>query len=72
MRRFFLRLQVLVLGWVWALAMPAVSFAQATNIFPVSSDLATIKSDLLLWGTALIGIALAVYAFRRVRGLVNR
>ena len=63
-------LRVLVGLWV-ALAVPALSFAQSTNLFPVSADVATIKADLLLWATALIGVALAIYAFRRVRSLVR-
>lgn len=59
-----------VLALVLAVAIPVVTFAQ-TSIFPVSSDLATVKADLLLWATALIGVALAIYAFRRVRSLVR-
>lgn len=51
-----------------ALAMPAMSMAQ---LFPVSTDVATVRGDLLLWATALIGVALAIYAFKRVRGLVS-
>ncbi|WP_447602883.1 hypothetical protein [Nitrospira sp. Nam80] len=51
-----------------ALAMPAISMAQ---LFPVSADVATVRGDLLLWATALIGVALAIYAFKRVRGLVS-
>ena len=54
-----------------ALADVAPSFAQSTSIFPVSADVATVKSDVLLWSTALIGVALAMYAFKRVRGLVR-
>jgi hypothetical protein len=67
------------MGWVkgvWALLMtvvfavgvPAVSFAQ---LFPVSADVATVRADLLLWATALIGVALAIYAFKRVRAIVG-
>jgi hypothetical protein len=52
------------------MAVPVLSYAQ-TSIFPVSADLATVKADLLLWATALIGVALAIYAFRRVRSLVH-
>jgi hypothetical protein len=37
----------------------------------VSADVATVRGDLILWATALIGVVLAVYAFKRVRGLVN-
>lgn len=51
-----------------AVAVPAMSFAQ---LFPVSADVATVRADLLLWATALIGVALAIYAFRKVRGLVG-
>jgi hypothetical protein len=51
-----------------ALAVPAVSSAQ---LFPVSADVATVRGDLLLWATALIGVALAIYAFKRVRSLVH-
>jgi hypothetical protein len=40
-------------------------------LFPVSADVATVRGDLILWATALIGVVLAVYAFKRVRGLVN-
>lgn len=59
-----------VLALVLAVAVPGLTFAQ-TSIFPVSADLATVKADLLLWATALIGVALAIYAFRRVRSLVR-
>ncbi|MEW6543826.1 MAG: hypothetical protein AB1411_09480 [Nitrospirota bacterium] len=71
MGRFVRRWLAGLWGLVVMLAVPAWSFAQATNIFPVSADVATIKADLLLWATALIGVALAIYAFRRVRGLVR-
>ena len=68
--RWFNMLGAGVLTLVVAMAMPVLSFAQ-TSIFPVSADLATVKADLLLWATALIGVALAIYAFRRVRSLVR-
>lgn len=55
-----------------ALTDVAPSFAQSASLFPVSADVATVKSDVLLWSTALIGVALAIYAFKRVRGLVTR
>jgi hypothetical protein len=60
--------QGLVLAMLVAVAVPAVSSAQ---LFPVSADVATVRGDLILWATALIGVVLAVYAFKRVRGLVN-
>ncbi len=48
--------------------VPALSYAQ---LFPVSADVATVRADLLLWATALIGVVLAIYAYKRVRGLVG-
>ena len=57
-----------VLMVMLALLTPVLASAQ---IFPVSTDLATVRADLLLWATALIGVALAIYAFRRVRSLVQ-
>jgi hypothetical protein len=58
----------LLMAILVAVAVPAVSSAQ---LFPVSADVATVRGDLILWATALIGVVLAVYAFKRVRGLVN-
>ena len=55
-------------AFVFAVGVPAVSFAQ---LFPVSADVATVRADLLLWATALIGVALAIYAFKRVRAIVG-
>lgn len=51
-----------------AVGVPALSYAQ---LFPVSADVATVRADLLLWATALIGVVLAIYAYKRVRGLVG-
>ena len=58
----------LLMAFVCALGVPAVSFAQ---LFPVSADVATVRADLLLWATALIGVALAIYAFKRVKAIVG-
>ncbi len=58
----------LLMAVVFAVSVPAVSFAQ---LFPVSADVATVRADLLLWATALIGVALAIYAFKRVRAIVG-
>ena len=46
---------------VFALGVPALSQAQ---LFPV-------RADLLLWAAALIGVALAIYAFKRVKAIVG-
>ena len=67
------------LGWVKGLTgflmalvvgvgVPTLSFAQ---LFPVSADVATVRADLLLWAAALIGVALAIYAFKRVKAIVG-
>ena len=61
-------LKGLLMAILVALAVPAVSSAQ---LFPVSADVATVRADLLLWATALIGVALAIYAFKRVRAIVG-
>ncbi len=53
---------------VFALGVPALSQAQ---LFPVSADVATVRADLLLWAAALIGVALAIYAFKRVKAIVG-
>ncbi len=53
---------------VVALGVPALSQAQ---LFPVSADVATVRADLLLWAAALIGVALAIYAFKRVKAIVG-
>ena len=58
----------LLMALVFAVGVPAVSFAQ---LFPVSADVATVRADLLLWATALIGVALAIYAFKRVKAIVG-
>ncbi len=71
MKRLVSWVQAVVLSLAVALVVPALTWAQATSIFPVSSDVATVKGDLLLWGAALISVALAIYAFKRVRGLVR-
>ena len=58
----------LLMAFVYALGVPALSQAQ---LIPVSADVATVRADLLLWATALIGVALAIYAFKRVRAIVG-
>ena len=65
-------------GWVKGLRWPAhgvrvrpgVPALSQAQLFPVSADVATVRADLLLWATALIGVALAIYAFKRVRAIV--
>ena len=56
------------MAFVIALGVPALSQGQS---FPVSTDVAMVRADLLLWATAQIGGALAIYAFKRVRAIVR-
>lgn len=64
--------QALVLGLlVVGLSLFGVDAHAQTAIFPVSTDLAQVKTDLITWGTALIGVALAIYAFRKVRSIAR-
>ena len=67
----FRAVRVMVLGLFLMLVVPAISFAQATPIFPVSSDLAQVKTDILAWAVALLGVALAIYAYRRVKSIAR-
>lgn len=47
-------------------------FAQAVPNFPVDSAAITnVKSDISGWGAALIGIALAILAFKIVRRVIR-
>ena len=43
-----------------------------TAIFPVdTTTMGQVKTDLLAWATALIGVVLAVYAYRRVKAIIK-
>lgn len=53
------------------LALPAWSLAQATSMFPVSADVATVKSDLILWATAFLGVVLAIYGYFKIRRIAR-
>ncbi len=57
-----------LMALVFAVGVPTLSHAQ---LFPVSADVATVRADLLLWAAALIGVALAIYAFKRVKAIVG-
>ncbi|SLM49328.1 exported protein of unknown function [Nitrospira japonica] len=52
------------------MALPA--FAQ---VFPVdatsTTTIASVKTDLIAWGVAFIGVALTVFAYKRVKALVR-
>jgi hypothetical protein len=55
-----------------ALLLPAMASAQ---LFPVTAgntaDFASVKADIVAWAALIIGVVLALYAFRKVKGLVK-
>jgi hypothetical protein len=57
-----------------SLVVPALAWAQATggSLFPVSSDLATVKSDVIAWSVALLAIVVAILAYRKIRAVASR
>jgi hypothetical protein len=61
-------LGVLVAVLCWASAAMA-------QVFPVDTASNTVlsnaKTDLVAWGTALIGVVLAIYAIRKVKSLIR-
>jgi hypothetical protein len=68
------RVQVGLFLAVLSLVVPALAWAQATggSIFPVSSDLATVKSDVIAWSVALLAIVVAILAYRKIKGVAGR
>ena len=60
---------VLVIG---LLVAPEFVLAQATPIFPVdSTTVGQVKTDILAWGAAIIGVVLAIFAYRKVKSIVR-
>ena len=55
-----------------ALLFPVMAQAQ---LFPPTvgntADFASVKADLILWGGLIIAVVLAIYAFRKIKGLVK-
>jgi hypothetical protein len=57
---------------VGLLTVPDVVLAQATPIFPVdSTTVGQVKTDILAWGAAIIGVVLAIFAYRKVKSIVR-
>jgi hypothetical protein len=57
---------------VGLLSAPDVVLAQATPIFPVdSTTVGQVKTDILAWGAAIIGVVLAIFAYRKVKSIVR-
>ena len=51
---------------------PSLVLAQATPIFPVdSTTVGQVKTDILAWGAAIIGVVLAIFAYRKVKSIVR-
>jgi hypothetical protein len=60
---------VLAVGLLFA---PDFVLAQATPIFPVdSTTVGQVKTDILAWGAAIIGVVLAIFAYRKVKSIVR-
>ncbi|SLM49920.1 exported protein of unknown function [Nitrospira japonica] len=60
------------IGMLILLLMALPAFAQ---VFPVDATSTTtitnVKADLIAWGVAFIGVALTVFAYKRVKALVR-
>ena len=54
------------------LSVVTVGSSEAAVIFAVDASLADVKSDVILWATAILGIALSVFAYRWIRKMVGR
>ncbi len=65
------RLHAGLVALVLVAVLPGLVMAQSTPLFPVSGELSRVKTDLLAWATALIGVVLAIYAYRRVKSIIR-
>lgn len=61
----------MVFVMVMGLLLPVLAHAQSTEIFPVHADVSQVRTDLITWGTALIGVALAIFAYRKVKSIAR-
>jgi hypothetical protein len=65
----------MALAFMLALATAGEVFALAVPQFPVDTASADailgVKADLVAWGVVLIGVALVIYAFRKVKSIVR-
>jgi predicted membrane protein len=54
------------------LLAPSWVLAQATPIFPVDTvTMGQVKTDILAWAAAIIGVVLAIFAYRKVKSVVR-
>ena len=64
--------KLFVLAVSSVLLAPSWVLAQATPIFPVdSTTVGQVKTDILAWGAAIIGVVLAIFAYRKVKSIVR-
>lgn len=69
MRKFWQGLSMAVLG---ILISVQTTLAQ---VFPVdtasTTTISNVKADIVAWGVVFIGVALTIYAYKRVKSLVR-
>ncbi len=69
MKKFWQGFSVAVLG---ALISAQTALAQ---VFPVdtasTTTISNVKADIVAWGVVFIGVALTIYAYKRVKSLVR-
>ncbi|GKS63916.1 hypothetical protein YTPLAS72_12200 [Nitrospira sp.] len=69
MKKFWEGLSVAVLG---VLISAQTALAQ---VFPVdtasTTTISNVKADIVAWGVVFIGVALTIYAYKRVKSLVR-
>jgi hypothetical protein len=69
MRKFWQGVSVALLGMVLS-AQTALA-----QVFPVdtasTTTISNVKADIVAWGVVFIGVALTIYAYKRVKSLVR-
>ena len=69
MKKFWQGLSLAVLGTVIS-AQSALA-----QVFPVdtasTTTISNVKADIVAWGVVFIGVALTIYAYKRVKSLVR-
>ena len=57
------------------LGMSVVTSQAMAQVFPVDASTTTtitsVKSDIVAWGVVFIGVALTIFAYKRVKSLVH-
>lgn len=55
--------------------LPIMATSAFAQVFPVdtasTTTITNVKADLVAWGVVFIGVALTIYAYRRVKSLVR-